>query len=72
MRTLKNKLTSRKFLAAVVGVIAGLAMVFGLDEGTINNVAGAVTAAASIVTYILGEAKIDAASISASSENKEE
>lgn len=61
MRDFKDKIKSRKLWAAIIGVIMGLAMVFGLDEGTISNVAGAVTAAASIVSYILGEARIDAA-----------
>jgi len=36
-------------------------MVFGLDEGTISNVAGAVVSAASLVTYIITEGKVDAA-----------
>lgn len=66
MRTITDKLKSRKLWAAVVGVITGLAMVFGLDKGTIADVAGAVTAAASIVAYILGEAKVDAAAVTKS------
>lgn len=56
----KEKLTSRKLWAAIAGVIAGVAMVFGLDEGVINTVAGAVVSVASIVTYIITEGKIDA------------
>lgn len=63
MKTIAEKLKSRKLWAALVGVIAGLAMVFGLDKGTITDVAGAVTAAASIIAYIFGEAKIDAAAV---------
>ena len=57
----KRKLSSRKLWAAVAGVVAGLAMVFGLDEGTISNVAGAVVSAASLVTYIITEGRVDAA-----------
>ncbi len=56
----KRKLSSRKLWAAVAGVVAGLAMVFGLDEGTISNVAGAVVSAASLVAYIITEGKVDA------------
>lgn len=56
----KEKLTSRKLWAAIAGVVAGVAMVFGLDEGVINTVAGAVVSVASIVTYIITEGKIDA------------
>ena len=56
----KRKLTSRKLWAAVAGVVAGLSMVFGLDEGTISSVAGAVVSAASLVTYIITEGRVDA------------
>lgn len=58
---LRRKLSSRKLWAAVAGVVTGLAMVFGLDEGVISNVAGAVVSAASVVAYILAEGKVDAA-----------
>lgn len=60
MNTLKQKLTSRKLWVAVVGVVVGLATVFGLPENEIAQVAGSVVQAMSIVAYILGEAKIDA------------
>ena len=56
----KRKLSSRKWWAAGAGVVAGLAMVFGLDEGPISNVAGAVVSAASLVAYIITEGKVDA------------
>lgn len=57
----KRKLSSRKLWAAVAGVVAGLAMVFGLDESEISNVAGAVVSVASLVTYIIAEGRVDAA-----------
>ena len=38
----KRKLSSRKLWAAVAGIVTGLTMVFGLDEGAISSVAGAV------------------------------
>lgn len=57
----KRKLSSRKLWAAIAGIVAGLAMVFGLDENTISTVAGAVVSVASVVAYIMGEAKADAA-----------
>ena len=63
METLKRKLASRKLWAAVVGVITGLAMVFGLDENVITNVAGAVVSAVSVITYIMTEGRIDAAAV---------
>lgn len=57
----KKKLSSRKLWAAVVGVVVGLAATFGLDESEWVQIAGVVTSAASVVAYIFGEAKIDAA-----------
>lgn len=57
----KEKLSSRKLWAAIVGVLMGIAMVFGLDEGTIVDVAGAVVSIASLMTYIITEGKVDAA-----------
>lgn len=54
-----RKLSSRKLWAAAAGIVTGLAMVFGLDEGTISSVAGAVVSAASVVAYIMAEGKVD-------------
>ena len=41
----------------------GLAMVFGLDEGTVSAVAGAVVSVASVITYIITEGRVDAESV---------
>ena len=57
----KKKLTSRKLWAALVGVVVGLAAAFGLDESEWTQIAGVVGSIVSIVAYIFGEAKIDAA-----------
>jgi len=65
----KRKLSSRKFLAAVAGIVTGLAMVFGLDENTISTVAGAVVSVASVVAYIMAEGKVDAESVKNAVEN---
>lgn len=59
----KQKLSSRKLWAAVAGIVTGLAMVFGLDEGTMTNVAGAVVSMSSIVAYIITEGDVDAARV---------
>lgn len=56
----KRKLSSRKLWAAAAGIVSGLAMVFGLDESTINTIAGAVVSAASVAAYIMAEGKVDA------------
>lgn len=63
MEQLKRKLTSRKLWAAIAGVVTGLAMVFGLDEGVISSVAGAVVSVASVITYIITEGRVDAAAV---------
>lgn len=58
-----KKLTSRKFLTCIAGVVLGICMTFGLDEGTVNIIAGAVTSIVSVVIYIYSEGKIDAAAV---------
>lgn len=63
MKTIGQKLKSRKFLAAIAGLVTGLAMVFGLDENIISTVAGSVTAVASVIVYIITEGKIDKAAL---------
>ena len=66
----KRKLGSRKLWAAMAGIVTGLAMVFGLDEGTISSVAGAVVSAASVVSYIITEGRVDAQGVKKAAEEK--
>ena len=63
MNKLAQKLSSRKLWAAVAGLVAGLAMVFGLDADIISTVSGAVVAVASVITYIITEGRIDAEAV---------
>lgn len=60
-----QKLTSRKLWMALVGVVVGIAIAFGVDGSEIENVvgmvAGCMTALGSIAGYIKGEATADAA-----------
>lgn len=58
-----KKFTSRKFLAAVAGLVAGVAMAFGLNEGIITTVTGAVMAVGSVIAYIVTEGRVDAAAV---------
>jgi len=64
MSTLK-KLTSRKFILAVVGVVSGLYLALGGEGSEITEmvkaVAGILAAAGSAISYIHAEAKVDAA-----------
>ena len=69
MRKIIDRLKSRKLWAAVAGIVTGLAMVFGLDEGIITSVAGAIVSVASVTTYIITEGKIDAAAVGQAAEN---
>jgi hypothetical protein len=55
-----QKLTSRKLWMALAGVATGIAMALGVDGGDITTVAGAITAVASVITYIITEGRIDA------------
>lgn len=65
MNDIMRKLTSRKFLLAVVGVVSGLALAFGVEGSEIteivSTIGGIVAAAGSVIAYITGEAKVDAA-----------
>lgn len=67
MNDIIRKLTSRKFLLALVGVVSGLALAFGVEGSEIvevvSTVGGIITAAASAITYINAEAKVDAAAV---------
>ena len=63
MKSFYEKITSRKFLAALAGLITGLAMVFGLEESVMTTVSGAVVAVASLITYIVTEGRIDAEAV---------
>lgn len=60
-----RKLTSRKFLLALVGVVSGLALAFGVEGSEItemvSTIGGIVAALGSAVAYINAEAKVDAA-----------
>jgi hypothetical protein len=60
---MKKKLMSRKLWLAIAGLATGLALVLGVDGGDISNVAGAVTAVASVITYIVTEGSIDAEAV---------
>ena len=69
MNNLIRKLTSRKFLLALVGVVSGLALAFGVEGSEITQmvsiIGGVLTALGSTVAYISAEAKVDAAGAAA-------
>lgn len=67
-----RKISSRKLWAAGAGLIAGLAMVFGLDESVVTSVAGAAVSLGSVVAYIAAEGRIDAEGVKKAAEDIQE
>lgn len=63
----KQKLTSRKFWAAVVGFITPILIVFNVPDLTIEQVTAIITSGGALIAYIIGEGLVDA-----SRDNKEE
>ena len=71
MNDIVRKLTSRKFLMALVGMVSGLALAFGVEGNEIieivSAVGGILTAMGSAIAYINAEEKVDAAGVAAKS-----
>lgn len=56
----KQKLSSRKFWAAVVGFVSAVLIALNYSELQIEQVATVITAGGVLVAYILGESYVDA------------
>lgn len=67
-----RKLMSRKLWLALAGVATGVAMILGIEGSDITSVAGAVTALASVITYIITEGKVDAEAVKQAVERTQE
>lgn len=59
MRNWKQKLTSRKFWAAVVGVVLSVMVIYGADAQEQEKVTGLITACGTLIAYIVGEGLVD-------------
>ncbi len=68
----KKKLSSRKFWAAVSGVIISIMVIFGADSGSQERIAGAIASAGVLATYILAESSVDKAAVDNSEDKTEE
>ena len=55
----KQKLTSRKFWAAVAGFVGMILIALGKDASTAQTVTGIIMAGASVVGYMIGEGLAD-------------
>ena len=59
----KQKLTSRKFWAAVIGFVTAMLAAFGVSDLTAEQVIAVVSAIAMLIAYIVGEGMVDAARV---------
>lgn len=59
MRNWKDKLTSRKFWCAVIGVVLSVMVMFGASAEEQEKVTGLVTSCGVLIAYIVGEGMID-------------
>ena len=59
----KQKLTSRKFWAAIIGFTTAVLMAFNVDNLTIEQVVAIITACSTLIAYIIGEGLVDSARI---------
>ena len=56
----KQKLTSRKFWAAITGFVTAILVAFKVPDLTIEQVVAIISASATLVAYIIGEGLVDA------------
>lgn len=61
----KQKLTSRKFWAAVAGFVTGLILYAQNPTGSTEAIGGIIMSAGSVISYIFGEGWSDAAGAAA-------
>ena len=66
-----QKLTSRKFWAAIVAVVVSLCVLFGVPNVTQEQITALVMAVGGLIAYILGEGFVDAARIKSEKEDAE-
>lgn len=60
----KQKLTSRKFWAAIINFVTQLMIAFRVSESEAAQVAAVIMAGAGVIAYIVGEGLADAAGAS--------
>lgn len=62
-KTLKQKLTSRKFWASLAGLVCGIIGMIGVNDNIIGIVSFAILGIGSIIAYVVTEGKIDSDSV---------
>ncbi len=68
----QQKLTSRKFWAAVAAFITALLVLFGLDNMTIEKVIAVISTMSVLIAYIIGEGLVDSSRIKKEMNNENE
>lgn len=66
----KKKLSSRKFWAAISGVVISVMVAFNADAGSQEKVTGVITATGTLAIYMLAESSTDKAAIEETKENE--
>jgi phage shock protein PspC (stress-responsive transcriptional regulator) len=60
MNTIKTFLQGKKkILTAIIGVLSGLAIIFGMDQNEVSTISGALVSIVSVAGYLIAEGKID-------------
>lgn len=67
----KQKLTSRKFWAAIIGFITPILIIFNVPDLTVEQVSTIIMSGATLIAYIIGEGLVDANRMN-SEDNKDE
>lgn len=49
----------KKILTAIIGVLSGLAIIFGVDQNEVSTISGALVSIVSVAGYLIAEGKID-------------
>lgn len=62
----------KKILTAVIGVLSGLAIIFGVDQGDVSTISGAIVSVVSVVGYLFAEGRIDVERIKNAAEDVNE
>ena len=59
MRNWKDKLSSRKFWMAVIGVVLSIMTIYGSSDDEKEKITGLITATSTLIVYILAESSVD-------------
>ena len=49
----------KKIITMILGILSGLAIIFGVDQGEVSTIAGAIVSVVSVAGYLLAEGRID-------------